>query len=186
MIRFGILALAATAAFAVSGPARATDLFEAITPAPSATYEDGFDWEGFYLGVFVGAYGEIDSNFRAVTAGKVLGYNWVSGNLLLGLRATGWFMQGTSDPSNYWLVSGDARIGVLLSDAVLAYAFAGGGSINGANNPFSSTFGQGGAGLEFAATDNLSLFIEGVGRYYVLTDFCCGLDARAGAIWHFN
>jgi outer membrane immunogenic protein len=97
---------AATAALLLGSPALAADL-GARMPVKAPAYVAAYNWTGFYLGVNVGyswaratdtgslftgagapagSFGSSE-NLNGVIGGGQIGYNWQTGNLLLGVEA---------------------------------------------------------------------------------------------------
>lgn len=179
------------AAVAIAGPASATDLFMAeqpyLAPAPA-----GFDWQGFYLGV----YGGLESYPSPYTTigefGKVVGVNAVLGDsVLLGAEAQveAWFMPGSGYAGWQGFLAG--RAGLILGDQgrLLLYAIAGVG------RPFPTGGGtvpnlwMAGGGAEWAVGDQLSVRGELAGRgcidnSWVICATPTWLNAKGGVIWH--
>jgi outer membrane immunogenic protein len=100
------LLLAGVAVAAVAAPALAADLPPAPYPMKAPAYVAVYNWTGFYLGANLGGAWARETNTDTFTTGAVInginsssatisgvigggqvGYNWQSGNLLLGLEA---------------------------------------------------------------------------------------------------
>jgi len=183
------VAAAATAALAADIPPPAAPVYKA-PPPPVAV----FDWTGFYIGINLGyGFGRADISSGGVTGsedlngvlgGGQLGYNWQTGNWVLGLEVDG---QGTDQHANFaatagaitltendslpWFLTARGRIGYTVTPMIMVYATGG-----GAVADFKSTIGvtglgsatwevthggwTAGAGIEGAVTRNVSWKIE--------------------------
>lgn len=151
--KVAIVALLSTTA---TGSALAAD---AITtpppPIPQVPVVDysGFDWNGFYAGLGVGAQNEITGNTSWALGGQ-LGVNAAFDFFVVGAEAG---LEGVFDtPDTYAYGSILGRAGVLVTNDLLAYGAVGYGS------DFGAATGSGqhvlaGGGLEFAATDDVSI-----------------------------
>ena len=132
-----ILGLALSAAvFAVSaGHAADQAPAVAVYQAPPMA---AVDWTGFYIGVNLG-YGQAQAritapgvngvtNLNGVMAGGQIGYNWQTGNWILGLEADGqWTDQGVKDVNWFpWFVTARARVGYLVGPMGMIYVTGGG------------------------------------------------------------
>jgi len=179
------LAVAATSAFGADvPPARPLPM-----PRAPVTYVPFFTWNGAYVGLNAG-YGfgksqwtdtitQISTNKFSISGGMVggtFGYNWQLSTVVVGLEADiDWSnIKGsttvncvtTCQTSNSWLGTARGRIGYAF-DRFLPY-FTGGaafGAVKGSVTGFGS-FSQtkvgwtGGAGLEYAFTDNWTTKLE--------------------------
>lgn len=153
--KVAIAALLSTTAF---GGAFAADVIGIPAPAiPAAPVYDvgsSFDWNGFYAGANVGAQNNIDASETAWTLGAQVGVNATFDFFLVGAEVA---IDGVfADPDMYAYGSALARGGVLITDELLAYGAVGYGSDFGATNGDGDHILAGG-GLEFAATDNVSI-----------------------------
>jgi outer membrane immunogenic protein len=191
-MRFRNLALAAAATVAMSTAAQATDLYTAVEPAPATMdYDDGFDWQGIYVGAFAGVFHLPQGlGFGDVAVGKVVGVNLELGeHFLLGVEGRG-FANLNAGGFNYWTVEGVGRAGIVLAEDWLVYA-AGGAAY--------SEFGGGawllesviGGGVEYAVSDDLSVRGEVTHRECVdgfgVACLVGGTNLITGAVlWHFN
>jgi opacity protein-like surface antigen len=131
-------------------PAVAADLL--VTPdVPAAAAS--FNWEGAYVGGFLGAY----PTFGSATIGGEVGYNTVvNSNILLGVEGSGLFYLDGSGDSEFFV---HGKAGVTL-DKVALYGISGIGTYN-----FGSiTLWDIGAGAEVALTDHLTLDGQLFGR----------------------
>ncbi|MDB5505669.1 MAG: hypothetical protein JWR75_307 [Devosia sp.] len=216
-MKFARTLMLGVAALTIMGSAvQAADL---ILPPPAMLdpiYESPmFDFEGLYVGVQGGAFfplknGDAGSSFGSIdhTAGLiglVAGANFlVTDMFLAGLEVQGNFLFGgnttSSDEVSVAAISGAGyaaeglilgKLGVVLTDNVLAYAAAGVGVMGG--NAFgdnSGAFYAVGGGLEFGVTDNLGLRGEVLYRH-LFNDQASGvsghgLSATVGLIFHVN
>ncbi|MDO8359359.1 MAG: hypothetical protein Q7T08_04885 [Devosia sp.] len=165
-----LVALAtASALLSVAAPALAADL---ILDAPQVI-DNGFNWEGAYVGGFLGGY----PTFPAVTAGVELGYDMlVSEQVLLGIEGSALFYLAGGGAPELFL---HGRAGVVM-DNVAIYGLAGVGTFG----PFTGYLWDVGGGIEVALTDNLTFDAELFGRNMV------GLlptvpHIQAGVRYHF-
>lgn len=175
MNMFKQLALAGAASLALATGAQGTDLYTAVPSTPMAYEESGFDWEGFYFGVQKGYW--LDEG--AWSFNKVIGVNFLLGdNILAGVEATGGVI---TDFSGLVELEGylRGRVGLLVSDDVLIYKLGEVGWIGG-----TPTWALGG-GIEFAATDNVSLRGEfrGIGPMGAPLE---DTVASIAFLWHAN
>lgn len=183
-MRFSTLLLAGVATLAVGSTAFAADL---IIDEPAAPIIDipSSDWTGFYVGVH-GGYGagvmdlsapfidaddeeqDVDGFFGGIQAG----YNWQMDSILFGLQTDISLSGIASDEDGGgendtidWLGSTTGRIG-FVNDAFVPYLKAGiayaGGTGDAAGDSDSQTHlgWTAGAGVEFAVTENISVFGE--------------------------
>ena len=182
MMFAGLVALAGT----VAGSALAADMTPRYPQQPyvkAPLYNPVFSWTGFYLGLNGGGgwghsswdrTGEIDLSGGFI--GGTAGFNWQTGQMVLGIEGdVDWSgMSGTSaafcsagcTTKNDWLGTVRGRVGYSF-DRFLPY-FTGGaafGAVKGSVTGFGS-FSQtkvgwtGGAGLEYAFTDNWTTKLE--------------------------
>lgn len=169
------LALVATAATA--GTASATDLMgytPASTPAMAA---DGFDWQGFYDGIYGGGFDLTGSAFGIV--GGWIGYNFMLGDHWVGsVEGDGlYYLDGSSD----WEVFVNGRVGYLVTDDLLLYKIAGIGRFSDGDIIY-----QLGAGAEFALTDNITVRGQVTGHQAIGLPFSAGyVVGTLGAALHF-
>jgi outer membrane immunogenic protein len=160
-----------------------TALSTGIAHAADAMSDPAYDWTGFYSGVSVG-YSELDGTYfvdpagntdlkdDAVRFGTLSGYNFQSDNIVFGVESD--TTMGTFKDSNATVekirISFEstlrARLGVSM-DRLLPYVTAGAALAQASANDFN--FGKdknyqlgfvAGAGLEYAATDNIRLRAE--------------------------
>ncbi len=163
------LLLATAATLAITGSAVAADPPMIIDDEP--IIDNSFDWNGFYLGVNGGLFW---TGTTFPTIGIDFGYNWAESEFLFGL-------EGDLD----WYVTAGAfsgeiqgRVGAIFDPAVLY--------IDGGIGTFftGGVYGFIGGGVEFAATDNMSIALQ-----TDLITFGGGLDAIRGEAtlnWHFD
>ncbi|WP_196258256.1 outer membrane protein [Pelagibacterium limicola] len=151
------VALVALFTSTATGGALAADAIGLPPPAmPAAPVVDygGFDWNGFYAGVSAGMQNETVSGDNSWTLGGQLGVNATFDFVLVGAEVGIEGVFDTPDTYAYGTVLG--RAGVLVSNELLAYGVVGYGSDFGAANGSGNHILAGG-GLEFAATDNVSI-----------------------------
>jgi outer membrane immunogenic protein len=144
-----VLAVALTGGASMAADAIAIPIAsEAAVPI----YDDaGFDWNGFYAGVY--GIGQVSpAGGTQFGVGANLGVNVQFDYFLLGGEVTLHGLTGGTVDTIYGQVVG--RAGVVISDEVLLYAAAGYGYDFGA--PVEDDFLLGG-GVELAVTDNVSL-----------------------------
>lgn len=162
-------------ALAVAMPAQAADPIMiddvAIDMATSG-------WDGPYAGV--GVIFESSTTIAETIAGLqgVVGINQTFDSFLLGgeVYVMPWWSSLTGFGAS---VGAEVRAGVLASDAVLLYA-AGGLEVTNAGN----TYGTLGGGIEFMATDSLSIDLEY--KYYVgINNGWRGHHLGISGNWHF-
>lgn len=150
------VALVALLSTTATGGALAADAIGLPPPAlPAAPVVDygGFDWNGFYAGVNAGMHNEIGAN-NSWTLGGQLGVNTTFDFVLLGAEVG---IDGVFDtPDTYAYGSVLGRAGVLVSNELLAYGVVGYGTDFGAANGSGEHILAGG-GLEFAATDDVTI-----------------------------
>lgn len=149
-----VSAIAAAALVAtVSTAAQAADLGVVVMDEPTTVMTDpGFDWNGFYAGISVGATNFVGPAAGSGTDGEalfVLGANGTVNSVLFGLE--GWVgVHGGVNPTG--VVGGaDARIGFIATPDVAIYGLASGRAYSAG----ARYFGLGG-GVEFALTDDVS------------------------------
>jgi len=171
------LALAAAATAALTGAASATDLMMSETPAMTpAMAADGFDWQGFYDGIYGGGFDLTGGAFGIV--GGWIGYNFMLGDRwVAGVEADGlYYLNG----SGGWEVFANARLGYLVTDDVLLYKIAGIGRYSGGDILY-----QLGVGAEFAVTDNVTVRAQVAGHQAIGAPFSTGyVVGTLGAALH--
>jgi outer membrane immunogenic protein len=188
-----------------SGAALAADLYRGPAPyAPPASY---YNWGGFYLGLNAGyEWGRVThSNIEpsGVLGGVQAGYNWQSGNLLLGgetdVQASG--ADDTFAPykfSNPWFGTLRGRVGYAMNN-ILFYGTLGlaygdlSGSFAGLDETKTLVGWTGGLGLEVGFTPNWSakveyLYMDLGDRAFSITGVNNGFQSnmlRFGVNYHF-
>lgn len=186
MNKLAALTLAAFAAFTISSTARATDLFAAATPGATPAYDDGFDWQGFYVGIYK-AVEVFDSDDVPLGIGKFVGVNiTASERFVLGVegRVAAYWAEGAF---RYGEAFAYGRAGFLASDKLLIYKLIGIGREFQIGGPgVSPTLWGAGVGVEWAAADNLSLRLDVQRRDCI--GGCGGAwwVVQGGAAWHLN
>jgi len=171
MRRAGKIATGIAALMMTAGSAVAADVPQVIVPIapPPPAAAPGFDWAGPYFGGYLGAV--FDPGFGFFDAGLQAGYNWVLGNVLVGVQANvGFFFDVNPWANSPIYVGVDARVGTFVGDRAVVYATAG---ILRAINPgpgFGVPFA---VGVEVAVRDALSVFGE-IGTIAGVP--CCGIE----------
>jgi len=172
MNRFAIALLAGVAGVSLVSAASAADLIIEQPAAPIVGVVDaGGNWDGLYLGGFVGyAGGELDSDLTEIDAldlngwqiGAAVGANFtVTDGIVAGIVADIAWADVASDEDVFtsdWNGSLRGRLG-FDGGAFLPYLTAGlavaGGDFDGESNTHLGW--TAGAGVEFAVTDSMSL-----------------------------
>ena len=165
------LALLATAATAVlSSAAFAADL---IVDQPSAppVVDNSFTWDGAYIGAFI----QGQSAPSAFGLGVNLGVNALMDNLVLGGE-----IEAVAATGPNFSAQGTAKIGGLINDSALLYAFAGLGS----RTP-SSWYVPVGVGVEFAVANNVGIKAEAQYNVDLTTSAENSAAIKVGLNWHF-
>ncbi|KKC38711.1 hypothetical protein WH87_07220 [Devosia epidermidihirudinis] len=182
------LSLGVAAAALLVGGAQAADLIIPTTPQP--IYEAaGFSWDGLYAGVQGGA--EFFDGFTAGVVGAHVGVNFIVADpILLGLEGTAEYVWGTNNgvDLNRGEFFVNARVGAVVTDAVLVYALAGAGVATQENVDNRGIYQLGG-GVEFAVTDAVSVRAQlvGLGDFdnNANNDFFDAAKATVGVSYHF-
>jgi len=179
------LSLGVAAAALLVGGAQAADLIIPTTPQP--IYEAaGFSWDGLYAGVNLGGqFADDDSQFLL---GGAVGVNFmVADPILVGLEVQGNYLFENDDFDDAGQFLALARVGAVVTDSVLVYA-AGGAGVQFNDNDDESIYALGG-GVEFAATDAISVRAEvlGLGTFDDNGDdnFFEAAQATVGVFYHF-
>ncbi|MCB1517017.1 MAG: hypothetical protein KDJ19_05295 [Hyphomicrobiaceae bacterium] len=182
MTKLRTLALALLASAGFAGAASAADFSEPYTPY-TPTYS-AFNFEGFYIGVTGGGIWDGTSAYlvapdtAAFSVGGVAGVNFfLTDTVLGGLEVQGSVDVGTSGTVFDGFLLG--RLGFAPSDNVMVYAAGGPGIAGG-----TGVYGIGG-GVEFAATDSMSVRGEllGIGTWGAAPD---AAKATVGLLWHMQ
>ena len=160
------LSLGVAAATLLVGGAQAADLIIPTTPQP--IYESaGFSWDGLYAGVNLGGQffdGGDDDSVGQFLLGGAVGVNFmVADPILLGAEIQGSYLfenddEGIEDAGQFLAL---ARLGAVVTDSVLVYAAAGAG-VQFDDEDDAGIYALGG-GVEFAATDAVSVRAEILG-----------------------
>lgn len=199
--------IAAATAFTLAVPAFAADVprqpYTPYAPAPLG----GFNWAGAYFGVNVGyQFGSLSGSPlkpSGIAGGIQGGYNWQSGQLVLGVETD---IQGSAANdtfaaykfSNPWFGTLRGRAGIAMNN-VLIYATAGlaygGGRVDAFGlSELQNSFGwAAGGGIEVGLTQNWSakaeyLYIDLNANNYVLTGTSNGIQSsmlRFGVNYRF-
>ena len=119
-------------------------------PPPPPMAAPSFDWNGFYVGIYGGAWGTFDSfELDYARTGLLFGRNLQMGRGVLGIEATAGIYG-----SNYWEIAVNARGGFLLTDRILIFGLVGYSldeDYDGLNL---------GGGLEVGLEENISLRVD--------------------------
>jgi opacity protein-like surface antigen len=145
-------------------------------PPPEAVMTSG--WDGAYIGGGV-IFESSTTIAETIVGGQgVLGFNHTMDSFLIGGEA--YVMPYWSSLSGLGAsIGAEGRAGFLATESVLLYGALGAEITNTAN-----TYGTIGGGVEFKATDNLSLDLEY--KYYVgLNNAWRGNHIGISANWHF-
>jgi opacity protein-like surface antigen len=141
------------------------------------------DWEGIYIGV--GGNFEVDhfNPERFVGGVGIIGVNVTMDSLLLGAEIYAGAQTQVPLPSmnKFWLIGGEVRGGLLITEQVLLYGALGAEAIS-----VGDRFVTAGAGIEFKVTSDVSFDFDydfvhevGGGAYQ-------GSRFGASVNWHFN
>lgn len=160
----------AGAVLMVSG-AQAADFFVPSTPqqifSSAPGFSPGFGWEGLYVGLSGGGQfysGDIGADTQWLLGGHV-GVNFIPFDpVLLGLEIQGAYAFESGATSAAWEVLALGRVGVIVTDQLLAYGTGGLGAVTatGGGGGTEGVYALG-AGLEFGVTDSISLRGEVLG-----------------------
>jgi len=173
MRRAGKIATGIAALMMTAGSAVAADVPEFVTPVapPPPVAAPGFDWAGPYFGGYLGANFDPGGAGIFFDAGLQAGYNWVLGNVLVGVEAYAGFQFIVNPWGNSPPYGGvDARVGTFVGDRAVVYATAG---IQRFLVPGPGFLVPLAIGVEVAVRDALSVFGE-IGTMAVFP--CCGID----------
>lgn len=155
LTKVALAAILSTTAFGGALAADAIGVPPPVAPIMPPVYDQGgFDWNGFYAGVSGGAQNEIVDGTTSWTLGAQLGVNAAFDFFLVGAEVA---IDGVFDtPDTYAYGSVLGRAGIIITDELLAYGAAGYGTDFGAANGSGQHILAGG-GLEFAATDDVTI-----------------------------
>ncbi|RYD42405.1 MAG: porin family protein, partial [Verrucomicrobiaceae bacterium] len=149
------IALAVVATAVMSGSALAADLITVPTSTPAAlpVYEEaaGFDWNGFYAGVYGGIQNSPVGGMQ-YGGGVMAGVNAQFDFYLLGAEVAVQGITGGNTNTSYGQILG--RAGLVVSDNVVVYAAGGYGIDLGVPEEDDALLG---GGVELAVTDNVSV-----------------------------
>jgi outer membrane immunogenic protein len=181
------LSLGVAAAALLVGGAQAADLIIPTTPQP--IYESaGFSWDGLYAGVNLGGqfFDSATDDDSQFLLGGAVGVNFmVADPILLGLEVQGNYLFENDSFEDAGQFLALARLGAVVTDSVLVYAAAGAGvQFNEADDE--GIYALGG-GVEFAATESVSVRAEvlGLGTFDDGDDFFEAAQATVGVFYHF-
>lgn len=165
------LALLATAATAVlSSAAFAADLIVQQPSAPPVV-DNSFTWDGAYIGAFI----QGQSAPSAFGLGVDLGVNALMNNLVIGGE-----IEAVAATGPNFSAQGTAKIGGLINDSALLYAFSGLGS----RTP-SSWYVPVGVGVEFAVANNVGIKAEAQYNVDLTSSAENSAAIKVGLNWHF-
>ncbi len=170
LMGMGALALSASA---VTSGAMAADPVLAPTPVYNSTT---FDWDGFYAGFGVAGtvWDPPATSYGYLNA--IAGFNVTSGDMLFGAEAWGGvYGAGAAMPQG----GAELRAGYLVSPDALVY-LSGGFQLHDG----SKWYGQVGAGVELAVSDDLSADLQYKYSGWSNTGFR-GHTVAASLNWHF-
>jgi outer membrane immunogenic protein len=166
------LALLATAATAVlSSAAFAADLIVDQPADIAPVVDNSFNWDGGYIGAFL--QGQTAPN--AFALGADLGVNTTMNGLLLGAE-----LEGTVGIPATASAQLTARVGGVIADNAILYAFSGIGT-----RTQSSFYVPVGAGVEFGVAENLGLKLEGQYNFDLTNSNQNSAAIKVGLNWHF-
>jgi outer membrane immunogenic protein len=172
------IALAAVAVAATGSAAVAADLYIPQTPAPIVE-SAGVGFEGLYTGVQLGGYFE-DGADTQVLIGGVIGYNFATDPLLLGVELQGNYYFENDDYFAAGEILALGKIG-FVADSLAVYATGGVGYIWEENDDY-GVYALG-LGAEFLVSDDMS--IRGDVLAMGFDDGFEGARATVGVLWHF-
>lgn len=149
------IAVGGVLALAFAGTAQAADTISVPTSSrqnalPVSDTDTGFDWSGFYAGIF--GSGQKEASGTGYGLGAVAGMNSQINFYLVGAEVAVEGLGGDSQNNAYAQVVG--RGGIVVTDQVLLYGAAGYGSNFSAPTDNHMLLG---GGVEFAVSDNVSL-----------------------------
>lgn len=166
------LALLATAATAVlSSAAFAADLIVDTPPMAPVVNSSSFNWDGPYIGALL--QGQLAPD--AFGIGADFGVNALMDSIVVGGEIEG--VVGLPASAS---VQGTVKIGGLISDSAMLYAYTGLGT-----RTASSWYVPLGAGVEFAVADNLGLKVEGQYNFDLTNSSQNSAAVKVGLNWHF-
>lgn len=182
---FMIRVFAAAAGLSLlAGTALAADLTIPADVVP--VVDNGFDWEGAYVGV-EGGVNYFDSEYNYPAVGGFVGINFlVSESILLGLEAS---LGVITDDSDVWgELFAFGRAGVLVTPDVLLYGIGGVGYEWYIEDPdyYTEPAYQLGGGIELAVADSVTVRgqLTGYG-YFNGDDLFEAARATVGVAFHF-
>jgi len=179
------LALAAAALVVTGSAAMAADLYVPETAAPIVA-ETGTSFDGFYAGVQLGGVSYETDVDTSVLLGGVVGYNFTSDPLLLGIELQGNYYFENDDVNAYGDILALGKIGFVAAPNFALYATGGVGYLwqDGADDMAEYALG---VGAEFKVTDDMSIRgdILGIGYDDGDDDTFDSARATVGVLWHF-
>lgn len=176
------IALAVIATALMYGSAFAADLITVPTSTPAAmpVYEEaaGFDWNGFYAGVYGGIQSSPVGGMQ-YGGGVMAGVNAQFDFYLLGAEVAVQGITGGNTNTSYGQLL--ARAGLVVSDNVVVYAAGGYGIDLGVPEEDDALLG---GGVELAVTDNVSVRAQYL-RGFPLNGGNAKDQFTVGAAFHF-
>ena len=166
-LKLALLATAAVAAF--SSAAAAADLIVDV-PIQDPVIDNSFSFDGAYIGAFI--QGQTPAAFGV---GIDIGANMVMDNLLVGAEFSGAVLTGGN-----WDGQFTGKVGGLISDSAIIYAYSGAGS-----KTFTSWYVPIGVGAEVAVADNVGIKGEVQYNWDLTTPAQNSMAARVGLNFHF-
>jgi outer membrane immunogenic protein len=153
-MRFKMMTLAAIASTASMGAAAAADTITVATSTPvemPVHEERGFDWNGFYAGVY-GVAQDGQTSGTQYGLGAQAGVNAQFDFYLLGAEVAVHGITGNVGETTYGQILG--RAGLVVTDDVVVYGAGGYGMDLGAPDESEALLG---GGVELAVSDSLSV-----------------------------
>jgi len=134
--------------------------------------DNGYTWDGAYLGAFI--QGQTAPN--AFGIGVDFGVNALMDNLVISGE-----LEGTASTGGRFSGQGVVRVGGLISDSALLYAYTGVG-----DRTFSSWYVPLGAGIEFRVSQNVGIKAEAQYNFDLTNSAQNSVAAKLGFNWHFD
>jgi opacity protein-like surface antigen len=167
-LKLALLATAAVAAF--SSAAAAADLIVDV-PIEEPIIDNSFSFEGAYIGAFI--QGQTPPS--AFGIGVNLGVNALMDNILIGGEISGTVLTGPNFDGQ-----GTVKVGALVSDNAVIYAYSGLGS-----KTFTSWYVPLGLGAEVGITENVGLKGELQYNWDLTNPAQNSVAAKVGLNFHF-
>jgi len=164
------LALAAITVGCMGTGAMAADLV-VETPTAPPVIDNSFTWDGAYIGAFL----QGQTAPAAFGLGVDFGVNALMSNFVIGGELE---LVAATGPN--FSAQATAKIGGLISDSALLYAYTGLGS----RTP-SSFYVPAGVGVEFAVADNMGIKAEAQYNFDLTSTAENSAAIKVGLNWHF-